>query len=137
MKNNLDKEISEKIFGVYRMMRKRFDLIKTNDLTMIQLHALIFIKENKNCQLTSLAKNFSISLPTANNLVEKLINLKLIERKDDKNDRRVIHLSITKKGENLINKLSKEKQNCFSSIISKLTIDEKKQLLKILEKINS
>jgi len=40
---------------------------------MIQLHGLIFIKENKKCQLTDVAQDFSITLPTANSLVEKLL----------------------------------------------------------------
>ncbi len=137
MKNNIDKKISEHIFSIYRKMKKNFDLMKKNELTMIQLHALIFIKENKNCQLTDLAKNFSITLPTANSLIEKLIKLNLISRKNDQKDRRIIHLFLTKKGENIINKLIKQRQTCFSSIINKLQGVEKHQLLKILEKINS
>lgn len=137
MKNNIDKKISEYIFSIYRKMKKNFDLMKKNELTMIQLHALIFIKENKNCQLTDLAKNFSITLPTANSLIEKLINLNLVSRKNDQKDRRIIHLFLTKKGENIINKLIKQRQTCFSSIINKLQEVEKHQLLKILEKINS
>ncbi|GIW64198.1 MAG: hypothetical protein KatS3mg092_0131 [Patescibacteria group bacterium] len=137
MKNNIDKKISEHIFSIYRKMKKNFDLMKKNELTMIQLHALIFIKENKNCQLTDLAKNFSITLPTANSLIEKLIKLNLISRKNDQKDRRIIHLFLTKKGENIINKLIKQRQTCFSSIINKLQEVEKNQLLKILEKINS
>lgn len=137
MKNNIDKKISEHIFSIYRKMKKNFDLMKKNELTMIQLHALIFIKENKNCQLTDLAKNFSITLPTANSLIEKLIKLNLISRKNDQKDRRIIHLFLTKKGENIINKLIKQRQACFSSIINKLQEVKKKQLLKILEKINS
>jgi len=51
MKSNINKEISEVIFNIYRKMKKSFQTIKTNDLTMIQLHALIFIKENKGTRL--------------------------------------------------------------------------------------
>ncbi|GAB4218815.1 MAG: hypothetical protein Fur009_1790 [Candidatus Microgenomates bacterium] len=137
MKNNLDKEISEKIFGVYRRMKQGFNSLKKINITMIQLHALVFIKENKNCQLTDLAKNFSITLPTANSLIEKLVNLKLVGRKNDKTDRRIIHLFLTDKGLKTLQKLEKERINCFSSFINKLNNQEKKQLLEILEKITS
>ncbi len=137
MKNDLDKEISEKIFGVYRKMKQGFNSLKKINITMIQLHALIFIKENKNCQLTDLAKNFSITMPTANSLIERLINLKLVSRQNDKDDRRVVHFFLTDKGIKTLKKIENERVNCFSSFISKLNDDEKKQLLKILEKISS
>ncbi|MGB9883137.1 MAG: MarR family winged helix-turn-helix transcriptional regulator [Microgenomates group bacterium] len=137
MKNNIDKEISEKIFAVYRKMKQGFNSLKKINITMIQLHALIFIKENKNCQLTDLAKSFSITLPTANSLIEKLVNLKLVSRKNDKDDRRIIHLFLTDKGIKTLKKIENERVNCFSSVISKLNNEEKKQLLKILEKITS
>jgi DNA-binding MarR family transcriptional regulator len=137
MKSNIDKKISEVIFNIYRKMKKNFQMIKGSDLTMIQLHGLIFIKENKNCQLTDVAQAFSITLPTANSLVEKLVNLKLITKTHDKDDQRLIRLKVTKKGETLIKKMTQEKERCFSNLIDKLDNKEKERLLVILKKIIS
>jgi len=134
---DIDKKISEMIFSIYRKMKKNFQTIKDNNLTMIQLHGLIFIKENKNCQLTDLAKDFSITLPTANSLVEKLVNLNLVSKTHDKNDQRVIKLSITQRAKNLIKKIMQEKERCFANLINKLNNKEKRQLLVILKKIIS
>jgi len=134
---DIDKKISEMIFSIYRKMKKNFQTIKDNNLTMIQLHGLIFIKENKNCQLTDLAKDFSITLPTANSLVEKLVNLNLVSKTHDKNDQRLIKLSITKQAKNLIKKIMQEKERCFANLIDKLNNKEKRQLLVILKKIIS
>jgi len=137
MKSNINKEISEVIFNIYRKMKKSFQTMKNNDLTMIQLHGLIFIKENKNCQLTDVAQAFSITLPTANSLVEKLVNLKLITKTHDKDDQRLIRLKVTKRGETLIKKMTQEKERCFSNLIDKLDNKEKEKLLVILKKIIS
>jgi DNA-binding MarR family transcriptional regulator len=137
MKSNINKEISEVIFNIYRKIKKSFQTIKTNDLTMIQLHGLIFIKENKNCQLTDVAQVFSITLPTANSLVEKLVNLKLVKKTHDKYDQRLIRLKVTKKGGTLIKKMTQEKEQCFSNLIDKLDNKEKERLLVILKKIIS
>jgi len=137
MKSNINKEISEVIFNIYRKMKKSFQTMKGNDLTMIQLHGLIFINENKNCQLTDFAQAFSITLPTANSLVEKLVNLKLITKTHDKDDQRLIRLKVTKKGETLIKKMTQEKEQCFSNLIDKLDNKEKERLLVILKKIIS
>jgi len=133
----IDKKISEMIFNIYRMMKKNFDLDKEINLTMIQLHGLVFIEKNENCQLTDLAKAFSITLPSANNLVERLINLRLIEKKQDKNDQRLIRLSVNERGKNLIKKIAKKQKKCFSTLINKLSYEEKKKLLEILKKIIS
>jgi Transcriptional regulators len=137
MKSNINKEISEVIFNIYRKMKKSFQTMKGNDLTMIQLHGLIFINENRNCQLTDFAQAFSITLPTANSLVEKLVNLKLITKTHDKDDQRLIRLKVTKKGGVLIKKMTQEKEQCFSNLIDKLDNKEKERLLVILKKIIS
>lgn len=136
MKNiDIDKKISEMIFDVYRMMKKHFELSSGINLTLIQLHGLLFIKENKNCQLSDLARAFSITLPTANSLVEKLINLKLVQKKQDKKDNRSIRLSLTKQGRHLIKKIVKQQKKCFSRLINKLNPKEKERLLSILKKL--
>jgi Transcriptional regulators len=118
-------------------MKKSFQTMKGNDLTMIQLHGLIFINENKNCQLTDVAQAFSITLPSANSLVEKLVNLKLITKTHDKDDQRLIKLKVIKRGETLIKKMTQEKERCFSNLIDKLDNNEKEKLLVILKKIIS
>ncbi len=137
MEQVINKKISEKIFNLYRLMKKNFETIKKDRLTMIQMHGLIFIKDNKNCQLTDLAKALSITLPTANSLVDKLLFLKLIKKNHDQKDQRAIKLLLTKKGEKLIKDLIKEKEKCFSTLINKLDQKEKEQLLIIFKKIIS
>jgi len=137
MKKNIDNEICKNIFAIYRLIRKKFGLIKKINLTMIQLHGLIFIKENENSHLTDLAKSFSITLSTANNLVNRLVNLNLVKKESGQKDQRVIKLSITKKGKDLIKRLVKERKKIFSNVINRLTQDEKEKLLIILKKIIS
>jgi len=137
MKKNLNKEIFNGIFNIYRLMRKKFKLVVKSELTMIQIHALGFIKQNKNCQLKDLANAFSITLPTANNLVEKLIKFGLVYKKNDKDDQRVIRLKVTDKGDKLIKKIEKNKKDCLSDFINKLNNEEKSKLLMILKKIIS
>jgi len=137
MRQDLNKEIFATIFNIYRMIRKKFDLLREKHLTMIQIYGLSFIKEKKNCQLKQLANAFSITLPTANSLVEKLVSLGLVSKTHDKKDQRVIRLKITAKGNDLIKKIAKEKEKCFADFINKLSNKEKEQLLVILKKIIS
>ncbi|MCX7955581.1 MAG: MarR family transcriptional regulator [Patescibacteria group bacterium] len=135
IKKNIDKELFETIFNVYKIMKKNYSSFKEIDLSMVQLHGLMHIFENPGCSLKELAERFSITNPSANDLTEKLINLKLIKREEDKKDRRIIHLNLTEKGKKIVNKILKQKNNCFSFLIKKLSSKEKEQLLLILKKI--
>lgn len=137
MKKDINKELFETIFNVYKMMKKNYSLFKETNLSMVQFHGLAYVFENPGCSLKELAERFSITNPSANDLVEKLVNLKLVKREDDKKDRRLIHLNLTNKGKKIMNKILKEKNNCFSMLIKKLSLEEKKQLLTILKKIIS
>ncbi len=135
MKKDINRELFETIINVYKLIKKNYQVLKDTNISMIQLHCLIYINKNKNCSLKQIAKNFSVTLPSATDLVNKLILLKLIIRKEDKKDRRLINLSLTKKGKKLIKKILEKNNQCFSSLINKLNIKEKKQLLEILKKI--
>ena len=76
-------------------------------------------------------------MPTANSLVEKLVNLKLITKTHDKDDQRLIRLKVKKKRGTLIKKMTQEKKQCFSNLIDKIDNKEKERLLVILKKIIS
>lgn len=137
MNNTIDKKLFEMIFNVYKIMKKNYSLLNDNDLSMVQLHGLMYVFEHPQCSLKELAKKFSISTPSANDLVNRLVNLNLIKREEDKKDRRLIRLSLTDKGKRVLNKILKTKKQCFSFLIKKISFEEKKQLLSILKKIIS
>jgi len=135
-KQDLNQLIFDKIFNLYRCFKKDFSL-QSNilNLTMIQIHALFFIKHNPKSQLTDLAKTFKITLPTATTLTEKLVKLNLIKRINDKSDRRAIHFYLTKKGAAIFKQIDKKRNNIICGFLNRLNIEEKGQLLKILNKI--
>jgi DNA-binding MarR family transcriptional regulator len=70
--------------------------------------------------------------PNVTRLMDKLISKALIERESCKEDRRVVHINITKKGLELL----KEIDVVFNSdILEQLTQEEAKQLSDLLDKI--
>jgi DNA-binding MarR family transcriptional regulator len=136
--NKINQNIFDKIFKLYRKLKKdvQFESQLFN-LTMVQLHSLIFFKNNPKSQLSDLAKTFAISLPTATSLTNKLVEMGLIKRVQDEKDRRVIHFVLTKKGNDLLKKADKNRKKTICLILDKLTSEEKSQFLKILNKIFS
>ncbi len=136
--NKINQKIFDKIFKLYRKLKKDVQFASQFfNLTMIQLHSLIFFKKNPKSQLSDLAKTFAISLPTATSLTNKLVEMGLIKRVKDEKDRRVIHFVLTKRGIDLLKKADKNRKKTICLILDKLTSEEKSQFLKILNKIFS
>ncbi len=70
--------------------------------------------------------------PNATRLMDKLCDKQLIERLQCPNDRRVVHINITKKGLKLLDEISK---NMKSDYIDNLTEEEAGLLSDLLDKI--
>ncbi|PIA77759.1 MarR family transcriptional regulator [Gaetbulibacter sp. 4G1] len=70
--------------------------------------------------------------PNATRLMDKLCDKQLIERLHCPNDRRVVHINITKKGLELLDEISK---NMKSDYIDNLTEEEAGLLSDLLDKI--
>ncbi|MDE2026290.1 MAG: MarR family transcriptional regulator [Patescibacteria group bacterium] len=105
------------------------------DLSMLQMQALIFITTHPNSTMSEIAKHFSIELPSATSLVNKLYKTGLVERKNDKDDRRKIYVVLTEKGVQLLKEGKKIRKQQIEKILSYLSEAEKKQMQSILEKI--
>ncbi|WP_460219073.1 MarR family winged helix-turn-helix transcriptional regulator [Psychroserpens sp. MEBiC05023] len=70
--------------------------------------------------------------PNATRLMDKLCDKDLIERLPCPEDRRVVHIKITKKGLSLLNEISKEFKE---DLLENLTEKEAEQLSHLLDKI--
>lgn len=83
------------------MARSMNDLgrfLKQADLTMAQYGTLMRLHHASRCGVGELANDLSITNAAASQLVDKLVNLGLVERTEDADDRRVKRLSLTDQG---------------------------------------
>ncbi len=65
------------------------------DLTLPQVKALIFLYNNGERSMTELATGLAVSLPSASELVDRLVDRGLVERSVDPADRRRVLTSLT------------------------------------------
>lgn len=131
-----DTSLIEAIFKLSRFMRE--GIMCNNDLThlsMLQLQALVFLKKHKDSQMGEIAENFSIELPSATSLVNKLVKADLVLRKTDKKDRRLVRITLTQKGDSLLKKAMEEKTNRIKQNLTTLTQKDKEDLLRITQKM--
>ena len=131
------KRFFEVIIKNSRLMReKRASSSELAQLTGQQVHALIFVRNNPNTQMRSIAESLRIELPSATSLIAKLVALDFVERQPDSNDRRLVRVVLTKKGEATFDRIMKEKIAFFEKMLSYLTDNEQETLVDLLEKLN-
>lgn len=129
-------KIIELMFEVGRLMKGNMGVESHfANLSMLQMQALLFLASNPNSTMSEIAKHFSIELPSATSLINKLHKQELIARQEDKEDRRKICIVLTEKGVELLKEGKKIRSQKMEAALSYLTDTDKQDMEKILEKV--
>jgi len=75
------------------------------DLSMQQLRAMYFLRDEEDVSVGRLAELFGIGLPAASLLADRLVRSGYVERHDDPADRRRVLLNLTRAGLRLVTDL--------------------------------
>jgi DNA-binding MarR family transcriptional regulator len=131
------KKFIELMFRNSRMLREEMRYSSNiAHLSILQIHTLSFLKEKRNAQMSEIAENFHIELPSATSLLNKLVALQLVERQSDEKDRRMVRIALTDAGNDILEKAMEEKLTHMEHTLSYLTEEEQHELLRLLEKLN-
>lgn len=129
-------KLIETMYAVGRLMKEDMSYASPlMRLSMLQIQALVFVKKNNGAQMSDIATFFSIELPSATSLITTLKKAKLVERKPDKNDRRLVRIYITIKGESLLKDAMSARSKKINQNLKFLSAEDKKTLLTIMEKL--
>jgi len=86
---------------------------------------------------SDIAKVLGLTPPTVTHLTEKLVKKKLAVRSTDEEDRRIVYLSISDEGIEIVKRANLEGQVLRKKLFEKLSTEEQQQMLRIYEKLNS
>lgn len=131
--DELTHEISIMVPKIMKGARSSF-LAKAN-ISTAQMIMLISIHDHGQCKIKTLAKERGISPPTATGLLDRLTRTGYVKRGSDPEDRRVVMVSLTKKGENAAQDFLRTVRNRWKNILIHLTSKEQHQYLNIVKKI--
>ena len=97
-----------------------------------------FLHKEKNCKvnISEISKNLSITPPSTTEFVKNLINKGYLEKHIDQNDKRFIEITLTDKGEKIVQELKEYFNGLFSGIIERLGYEKSELLLELLDTIN-
>jgi DNA-binding MarR family transcriptional regulator len=94
------------------------------DLSMQELRAMYFLRDEEGVSVGRLAELFGIGLPAASLLADRLVRSGYVERGDDPADRRRVMLSLTKVGLRLVTDLREGSHSLLRRWMSSLSPED-------------
>lgn len=113
------------------------DILVDFGITNPQFGALLALRDNSNMTMGELCDKLFLACSTATDLVDRMEKNGFLERKRDSQDRRVIRLSISERGQQVISEVIAARRRYVSSILEKLSDEEISQLAQSLDKLHS
>lgn len=107
------------------------------NLSITQLHYLHAIKERNNVTITELAELFGVQKSTVTVTVNKLLQSGFIEKLTSKDDLRVVYVSLTDQGKEIIELEDTGYRQFAASILAMLDKEEQATFTYLLNKVTN
>lgn len=130
-------EIERLLRHVSFIIKKRGrDILKNFDITTPQFLALQVLRDEPGITMGELCEKLFLAYSTATDLVDRMEKNGYVNRQRDLEDRRVIRLFITEKGEEIIHEVILARRRYVEQILKELSAEEIEQLATLLEKLH-
>jgi len=131
-------EIDRLIRLVSLIVRKRGrDILGNFDITPPQFNALLALADFGSLTMGELCEKLYLACSTATDLIDRMERNGLIERQRDQNDRRVIRLKITERGQGIIEKVIEARYVYLTNVLASVTAEEKRSIVCALNQLHS
>lgn len=99
--------------------------------TIMQFLALKFLRTSQDRTIGELADHLMLSKSSATQLIERLVKAGFVERIDDPEDRRIVRLRITPRGEQLLANMKQRYVDKMTALLSKIPDEDLRELVRI------
>jgi DNA-binding MarR family transcriptional regulator len=118
---------------VHRSMHDSARFVKASGFTMPQFFLLMQVHRHEHCGISNLSEHLEITNAATSQLVEKLVQARLLERAEDPNDRRAKQVSLTRVGEEIVKKAIAERSRWVDDLAAVLDEDEQQKVTEAFE----
>jgi DNA-binding MarR family transcriptional regulator len=102
--------------------------IRDTGLSMPQIGLLMRLYHKGGCDVTAISRYSGVTNAATSQLVDRLVEKKLVERMEDAQDRRVKRLSLTPKGREFVEASIRERYQWVEELISNLPARAQEEL---------
>src|SRR4030066_1813954 len=112
-------------FGIFRrsLMSNFFMHARDNGLTMAQFGAMLRISHKGGCGVSDIGSDLGVTNSAASQMLERLVQLKLITRSEDPIDRRVKQIVLTDKGRQILQESRQATKAWLESLVQSMTAE--------------
>ncbi|MEM6763489.1 MAG: MarR family transcriptional regulator [Bacteroidota bacterium] len=87
---------------INEIFRNQHEYIKSrHKISALEMDLIQFVVRNGPQKMKAIAENFAIKLSTLTSIIDKAERHRILKRVNSKEDRRVVYLDVTKKGERI------------------------------------
>lgn len=142
MPDHNDKEFCEEISRLMPGFLRAITVDPQNILSRGNIpisHILVVdvLNENGSCTMGELARALNLTLSAATAVVDKMVERRFVKRERDKNDRRVVRVSLVAAGEDMEKRIHEFRKKVAEELFSTLLPGEKKYYLRIAKKVHA
>jgi DNA-binding MarR family transcriptional regulator len=133
MKDHKFSELTSLFFTTRQIIKAQLPKNGNSDPnTWLRFETLRFIAQAMNPTMQDVAVFLSVKAPSATSLIAHLAKDGLIERKGEKDDKRIVRISLTARGKREVKNYTRRCQSAMDKAFSKLDSREISELVAIL-----
>jgi DNA-binding MarR family transcriptional regulator len=124
-REELVKQITELQRKIDRARRQyELDVWMNLPITIAQLKSMFFISNQGKTNLMNLAAALRVTPTNTTGIIDRLVKQGLVSRTENTDDRRMLALCLTDKGEELIARLREKRRGYMKDVLAYMSIDE-------------
>ncbi|UCH12697.1 MAG: MarR family transcriptional regulator [Candidatus Omnitrophota bacterium] len=139
-----DKELTlfaKRLSGILPDMMGEFTKGQKNELTrgiisLPQMTILQYLYRKDTCIMSDIANLISVSMSAATGLTDRMIKNKLLKRSRSIKDRRVVKMTITRRGRKVARSVMLQQYKMIKKMFGKISKEERRKYLGILKKVH-
>jgi DNA-binding MarR family transcriptional regulator len=136
MIKNFGKVMSKLSSAFVREMTSRAGgLFSKGECVPSHIVVLAFLAETGESSMKTIANALSLTMGAATAIIDRMVEMKIVSRKRDNNDRRVVMVFSLKKGKEFYEKLCVSKEKVLNEMFSILTDKEQVEYIRLFTKV--
>ncbi len=143
MNNEILERVAEDLLSVppiiFRIVRNKLIRTTLTDIGAVitphQFEIIRLLMEEGNLHVAEIGQRLQIARAQMTQLIERLVDLKIVDRKPDITDRRIINIALTSQGITLLEEHKNSVKRAVSETMSFLTEKELEELSDSLRKL--
>ncbi len=135
LKGDVDRILEAIIYLYTEGRRVTKEFARRANLTGPQLTVIKMLETIGDLSLSELSEKIRAQNSTVTGIIDRMEREGLVVRERSKEDRRVVHIKLTEKGERIAKEIPVEPMEIFRGALSSLSAQETRELLKISTKL--